>query len=72
MEAHLYSIRLCVVDIRFGSPPCCKNQLYWDRAHSLHVLINCERGGQQKDKENYIVMHRYEGTSQIIGLWSYY
>lgn len=50
MEAHLYSRRLCVVDIRFGSPPCCKNQLYWDPTHSLQVCINSDENGEKKQE----------------------
>ncbi len=51
MKAHPCSRRLCVVDIRFGSPPCCKNHLYWDPAHSLHASINCEEGGKKAERE---------------------
>lgn len=52
MEAHLYSRSLCVVDIRFGSPLCCKKRLYWDLAPSLGVHIKT-----QKAKE-MIVIHK--------------
>lgn len=52
MEAHLYSRSLCVVDIRFGSPLCCKKRLCWDLAHSVGVHIKT-----QKAKE-MIVIHK--------------
>lgn len=35
------------MDIRFGSPPC-KNQLYWDPAHSLQVCINSDEKREKK------------------------
>lgn len=42
----------CVVDIRFGSPPCCKNQLYWDPAHPVHASIN-SKGGENREREKW-------------------
>lgn len=39
------------MDIRFGSPPCCKNQLYWDPAHSLQVCINSDEKGEKKQEK---------------------
>lgn len=59
------------MDIRFGSPPCCKKQLCWDSAHSLHVSINCE--GEEEPKENgndiYAQERRYTVNNWMSHYW---